>query len=165
VACPNQDDDLAQRGGEFWLRVTAGRAQALVEALDIALDRGGLDKRRKGVVASMRDTLCRIASGKQLQSEPSCWVYVRTYDGHVSKIGHARDLRRRQRRNTDSPQRLRLVAAWRFGSVAEAMEREAEARKRYVRTGDGGAEWVDAEALTIVEHLTQLWGAPQATEF
>ena len=161
MAYPNLDADLVQRDGQLWLRVTRGRAQAVVDALDIALDRGGLDQRRKGTVRAMRDTLARVATGKRLEAEPICWVYVRT-DGRCSKIGHARNLQQRQKRNTDSPQRLRLVAAWRFESVEEAMKRETEARKRYVRAGDGGREWVDAEPTTIVEDLTQLWGAPLA---
>ena len=161
MAGPNQDRDLIRLGGKSWLRITAGRAQAVVEALDVALTADRLDKRRKGVVRSMRHMLAQVASGKRLEAEPSCWVYVRTYDGRPSKIGHARDLRQRQRRNTDSPRRLTLVAAWNFRSIVEAMELEAAARRRYPLIGNGGKEWVDEDATAIVEHLTQIWGAPE----
>ena len=49
--------------GKLYLQVTPGRAQAMVEALGIALESNKLDKRVKGVVTSMRKLLTSEASG------------------------------------------------------------------------------------------------------
>ena len=62
--------------GELYLKVTPGRAQAMLTALDIALASGELDKRIKGVVRAMRELLFAEASGKILERNPSCSVYV-----------------------------------------------------------------------------------------
>lgn len=160
MAAPNDMRDLMRHNGSKWLRITSNRAQAIVDAMDIALATGQLDSRRRGVVRSMRETLACIASGKPLQALPACWVYVRTYEGRPSKIGHARNLDARTRRNTDSPQKLKLVAAWQFETVAEAMSRESAARALFRPAGDGGREWVDANAGKIVSMLKRRWGTP-----
>ena len=153
---------FVQSNGRLWLRVTRGRAQAVVDALDIALDSGAASTgggREPCARCETRWLASPPASGLRLSRFAGC-MFGPT--GVARRFGHARDLQQRQKRNTNSPQRLRLVAAWRFESVEEAMKRETEARKRYVRAGDGGREWVDAEPTTIVEDLTQLSGAPLA---
>jgi hypothetical protein len=48
----------------------------MVEALDIALDTGELDKRVKGVVRATRELLSPVASGQTLERNPYCWVYL-----------------------------------------------------------------------------------------
>ena len=52
---------------------------------------------------------------------------------------------------------------WRFGfaSIAEAMKRETDARKKYKPyVGGGGREWVKANAEKVVADLTRMWGGP-----
>jgi len=151
--------------GKLFLQVTPGRAQALVEALTIALKSDKLDKRIKGVVTSMRDLLDPKASGHTLERNPSCSVYVvpdtAPNGEQLTKIGHALDVRRRFARNTDRPTPLRPLAFWLFASIAEAMEREATARKKYkneIYKGGGGREWVKANAEKVVDDLTELFG-------
>jgi hypothetical protein len=149
--------------GELFLQVTPGRAQAMVAALDIALDSGELDKRIKGVVRAMRELLAPEASGQTLERNPSCSVYVVPDTGpngeQLTKIGHALDVRRRFARNTDRPTPLSVLAWWRFASITEAMEREAAARQLYdPYEGDGGREWVKANAEKVVDDLTELFG-------
>jgi len=57
-----------------------------------------------------------------------------------------------------------VLAAWRFASIAEAMEREDAARKQYkTYDGGGGREWVKANAEKVVADLTRLWGGPDRT--
>jgi hypothetical protein len=114
------------KDGELFLQVTRGRAQAMVEAFDIALESDQLDKRRKGVVRAMRKLLATEASGQTLKRNPSCSVYVVPDTGPngepLTKIGHALDVGRRFARNTDRPTRLSALAWWRFSSIAEAMK-------------------------------------------
>jgi hypothetical protein len=151
--------------GELYLQVTPGRAQAMVEALDIALESDKLDKRIKGVVTAMRALLDPEASGHTLERNPSCSVYVVPDTGpngeQLTKIGHALDVRRRFARNTDRPTPLQPLAFWPFASIAEAMKREAVARKKYeTYHGGGGREWVKASAEKVVADLKGLWGCP-----
>ena len=151
--------------GELYLHVTPGRAQALAEALEIALNTGALDKRKKGVVTAMRELLSAAASGQILERDPSCWVYVVEDvdpDGQrLTKIGHALDVDRRFARSTDRPTPLRPLAAWRFASIAKAMEREAAARKQYkAYDGGGGREWVKVKAGKVVADLKTTLGDP-----
>jgi hypothetical protein len=151
--------------GELYLKITPGRAQAMLTAFDIALGSGGLDKRIKGVVRGMRELLFAEASGKTLERNPSCWVYVVSDGEHLTKIGHALDVERRFARCTDRPTRLHPSAAWRFASIAEAIQREAAARKKYTAfVGDGGREWVEVNAEKVVDNLTTLWGEPEWPE-
>ena len=93
----------------------------------------------------MRDLLSRVASEQTLERNPSCSVYVVDAGPNgeqLTKIGHALDVDRRFARSTDRPTPLRVLAAWRFASIAEAMEREASARKKYetyeVAVGENG---------------------------
>lgn len=131
--------------GELYLHVTPGRAQAMVEALDIALASDMLDKRKKGSVRGMRTLLATGASGQMLECDPACWVYVVKDSGHeeLTKIGHAFDVDRRFARQTDLPTPLIKLVAWKFPSTAEAMKHEADARKQFTTyAGGGGREWV-----------------------
>ena len=151
--------------GELYLKVTPGRAQAMLTALDIALASGQLDRRIKGVVRAMRELLFAEASGKILELNPSCSVYVVKDTGpngeQLTKIGHALDVDRRFARCTDRPRRLEVLAHWRFASIAEAMGREAEARKKYITyDGGGGREWVKVNGEKVVDDLTIVWGSP-----
>jgi hypothetical protein len=151
--------------GELYLQVTPGRAQAIVEALDIALESHNLDKRRKGTITAMRELLSAVASEQTLEPNPRCSVYVAPDTGpngeSLTKIGHALDVRRRFARNTDRPTPLTVLEHWRFASIAEAMEREATARKKYkTYEGGGGREWVEVNAEKVVDDLTMLWGEP-----
>ena len=149
--------------GKMYLKITPGSAQAMLTALDIALASGELDKRMKGVVRGMRELLFAEASGKVLHRNPPCSVYVAKDTGpsgeHLTKIGHALDVDRRFARCTDRPRRLEVLAYWCFSSIAEATERETEARKNYDPfIGDGGREWVRANAEEVVADLTRMWG-------
>ena len=149
--------------GELYLHVTPGRAQALVEALTIALESDQLDKRKKGSVRAMRTLLTTGASGQMLECDPTCWVYVVKDGGHeeLTKIGHAFDVDRRFARKTDRPRPLLKLVAWRFASSAEAMKYETAARKEYeTYHGGGGREWVKANAKKIVDDLTRMWRTP-----
>jgi hypothetical protein len=151
--------------GELYLHVTPGRAQALVEALRIALASDELVKSKKGVVTAVRELLSAVASGQTLERNPSCSVYIVPDTGpdgeQLTKIGHALDVDRRFARCTDRPERLEVLAAWRFASIAEAMKREAAARKDYdTYDGGGGREWVKANAKKVRADLKRLWGEP-----
>jgi hypothetical protein len=53
--------------GELYLHVTPGRAQALVEALRIALASDELVMSKKGVVTAVRELLSAVASGQALE--------------------------------------------------------------------------------------------------
>ena len=151
--------------GKLFLQVTPGRAQAMMEALDIALKSDSLDKRIKGVVSSMRKLLASAASGQSLERNPPCSVYVVPDTGpngeQLTKIGHALNVERRFARCTDRPTALRVVAEWRFASIAEAVKHEAIARNHYKKkayNGGGGREWVRVNAEQVVADLTRMWG-------
>ena len=156
-------DDIIEIDGKKFIRITPGRARHISDALRAGLPE--VDKHAKGVVTSLLRALETFAAGATLKPPPECLVYVRAYeDEGPTKIGHARNLDQRLRRNTDSPRALKLFAAWRFDSVEEAMEREAEARAPYERTGDGGVEWVLARTDDVVARLTAKWGVPERIE-
>jgi hypothetical protein len=67
---------LRKIDGRLYVEITAGRAQALVQALEVALSSDKLDKRTKAVIAAQRSLLATVASGKIIESDPSCWVYI-----------------------------------------------------------------------------------------
>ncbi len=158
------EDALEELGdGELYFRLTPGRAQALLEALNAALSSEELDKRKKGVVTSLYRLLASVTSGKSLLSDPPCWVYVVPDPEHkqLTKIGHALDPDRRFARCTDRPTRLKVKAAWRFSSVEEAMRHEAAAQNAYEPYGgDGGAEWLKVSAEQVIIDLAAKWGRP-----
>ena len=151
--------------GKFYVEVTSGRAQALIEALDIALSSDKLDKRVKGVVSAQRKVFADVASGKIIERNPACWVYIVQDIGpngeKLTKIGHARNVERRFARRTDRPTGLQILAAWRFASVAEAMMRENAARKKYAAyDGGGGEEWLIVNADKVLTDSTSASGDP-----
>jgi hypothetical protein len=157
---------LRKIDGDVWyLKVSPGRARALLKALNIALQSGSLDKSIKGVVSSHRDLLAGVVSGEAKERDPGRWVYIADDIGpekeRLTKIGHARDLVQRFARMTDRPKRLEPKAAWLFDSVAEAMKREQYARQKYPRyDGGGGREWVKAKVETVLNDLKREWGEP-----
>ena len=157
---------LNKINGGFYLKVTPGRAQILVQACDIALSSGKLDKRIKGTVATQRALFASAASGKAVEENPAGWVYV-FRDGprgkKLTKIGHTRNLAQRLSRKTDRTSDIVLVAAWKFGSVEEAEAREQEARAMFPpHRGGGGTEWVVANAEDVLAKLEAKWGRPDA---
>lgn len=157
---------LRKIDGELYMQVTPGRAQALVVALDIALSSDELDKRVKGVITAQRELLAAAASGKTIERNPACWVYIAhdisRHGEKLTKIGHARDVDQRVARQTDRPEPMQLVAAWRFASVADAMKNENNARKRYPKyDGGGGTEYIRADANRVLTDLRAVWGDPQ----
>jgi hypothetical protein len=159
------DSFFRERDGKLYMQVTPGRAQALLEALDVALSSDRLDKRVKAVVTGQRKLLAVAASGNAVERNPACWVYILKDRGprgeKLTKIGHARNVDRRLARKTDRPTGLVLVAAWRFASVLEAMNREGAVRKTFkAYKGDGGTEWLEASAYRVLTHLTAAWGEP-----
>lgn len=152
--------------GGFYLKVTPRRAQILVQALDIALASGKLDKRIKGTVSTHRALFASAASGKAVEENPAGWVYV-LRDGprgkKLTKIGHTRNLAQRLSRKTDRTSDIVLVAAWRFKSVEEAMAREKAARLMFKpHQSGGGTEWVMAKAEDVLAKLSAKWRAPDA---
>jgi T5orf172 domain len=152
-----------RRDGKLCLELTPRRAQALWEALGIALSSDGLDKRQKGVVRAVRELPFSASSGHTLKREARRWVYVaKDVDRNgLTKIGHTINVKRRFARRTDRLTQLQVLAAWRFPSVARAMKHEAAARKKYkAYDGDGGQEWVKADAGKVVADLKRLWGVP-----
>jgi hypothetical protein len=156
---------LREIDNKLYIQVTPRRAQALIQALDIALATNQLDKRIKGIIAAQRELFASAASGQILQHDPSCWVYIVRDRGpqgrELTKIGHARDVVKRFARRTDRLTKLKPLAQWRFNSVAEAMKHEASARSRYKAfAGDGGEEWVDAHVEDVLADLTKAWGNP-----
>jgi hypothetical protein len=157
---------LKKIDGSFYFKVTPGRAQILVQALDIAVESGKLDKRIKGTVTKHRALLASAASGKPVEENPTGWVYV-LRDGprgkKLTKIGHTRNLAQRLSRKTDRTTDIVLVAAWQFASVKEAMTHEKAARTMFDRhEGGGGTEWVVAKPQEVLAALKARWGAPDA---
>ncbi len=154
--------------GELYLHITPGRAQALVEALRIALSSDELDKRKKGVVTGLCRLLSQLAAGQSLENDPSCWVYVvpdPESKQQLTKIGHALNPDRRFARCTDRPTRLKVRAAWKFPSVEVAMQYEADARKEFdPHDGDGGVEWLKVGGEQAVATLTKKWNRPPDRE-
>ena len=160
-------ETLLERGSDdIWrIRVTPGRARALVAALDIALRSGELDKSIKGTVTSHRDLFASVAANEVMERDPARLVYIAADIGpngeELTKIGHARDLVQRFARKTDRLTPLTPRAAWRFDTVGEAMKREHEARARYAAfDGGGGSEWVKAPVERVLVDLREEWGDP-----
>lgn len=160
-------ETLLERGSDYiWrVKVTPGRARALVKALDIALRSGELDKGIKGTVRSHRDLFASVAADEVTQRDPARLVYIAPDIGpngeELTKIGHARDLVQRFARMTDRLTSLKPRAAWRFDTVGEAMKREREARARYdTFDGGGGSEWVKAPVEQVLADLREQWGNP-----
>ena len=147
------------------MKITPGRARALVEALDIALRSGELNKSIKGTVRSHRDLFASVAGNEVTERDPARWVYIAADIGpngeKLTKIGHARDLLQRFARMTDRLTPLKPQAAWRFDAVGEAMKHEREARERYAAfIGGGGREWVKAPVEQVLADLSAEWGDP-----
>jgi hypothetical protein len=160
-------ETLLERGrDDIWrVKVTPGRARALVEALDIALRSGELDKSFKGTVTSHRNLFASVAAGEAMQRNPTRFVYIASDIGpngeELTKIGHARDLVQRFARMTDRLTPLKPRAAWRFDTMRAAMKREREARERYEAfDGGGGSEWVRVPVEKVLFDLTEEWGNP-----
>jgi T5orf172 domain len=157
---------LNKINGSFYLKITPGRAQIIAQALEIALASGKLDKRIKGTVSKHRALFASAASGKSVEENPAGWVYV-LRDGprgkKLTKIGHTRNIAQRLSRKTDRTTDIVFVAAWKFGSVREAMAREKAARRMFKpHLGGGGTEWVEAKAEEVLAKLTAKWKAPDA---
>ena len=129
------ETQLENKDGVWRMKVTPNRARALMEALDIALRSGEIDKAVKGVITAHRNLLAGVASGEVRERDPARWVYIVPDTGPhgeaVTKIGHARDLKQRFARMTDRFTPIKPIAAWRFESVGEAMAHEISARKKY----------------------------------
>ena len=122
-----ETDSIFQKyDGILYLKVTPGRAQIIMEALDLALASGKLDKRIKGTVTTHRELFALAASGKAVEKNPPGFVYV-LKDGPLTKIGHTRNIDRRLARQTDRPTPLTFIAAWSFASVQEAVAHETAA--------------------------------------
>jgi predicted GIY-YIG superfamily endonuclease len=154
--------------GKWRLKVTPRRASALVEALEIALESGNLDQGIKGVVSTHLDLFASVASSEVKERDPARFVYIAQDTGAqgdgLAKIGHARDLKQRFARMTDRVTPMKLIAAWRFGSRAEAMARERSAQQAYEPCGyGGGSEWVMASVETVLADLKAKWGAPDVS--
>lgn len=159
------ETQLEIRDGIWRMKVTLNRARVLVEALDIALRSGEIDKAVKGVITAHRNLLAGVASGEIRERDPARWVYIVPDTGPhgeaVTKIGHARDLKQRFARMTDRLTPIKPIAAWHFELVDEAMAHEISARKKYDSfDGGGGREWVKARAEQVVADLTADWGEP-----
>ena len=156
---------LEEIDGDLYLKVTPRRARALSEALNIVLRSGSLDKSTKGIITVHCKLFEEVASDQFEERNPARWVYIVKDIGEhgeeLTKIGHARDLVQRFSRMTDRPTRLKPKAAWRFSTVAEAMEREHSARQKYdPYKGDGGREWVKARVDSVLVDLREAWGKP-----
>lgn len=105
--------------GELYLHITPGRAQAMLDALRVALSSNKIDKRKKGVITAVCGLLNNVASGQTLERNPNCWVYVVPDIGpngeQLTKVGHALDVDRRFARSTDRP-----TQGWRLGSSVQS---------------------------------------------
>ena len=112
----------------------------------------------------MRELLFAQASGKVLHRNPPCSVYVAKDTGPSGE--HLTKDRTRTRCSSAVCSLYRSPRGgskcwryWCFSSIAEATEREAETRKNYDPfIGDGGREWVRANAEEVVADLTRMWG-------
>ena len=159
-------ENVLKKDGEVWyLKVTPNRARALVEALNIALQSGSLDKSIKGVVTSHRNLFASVSSGEPNERDPARYVYIARDIGpqrqEITKIGHTRDLTQRFARMTDRSTSLKPRAAWRFKSAAEAEKHEQEARQKYhAFDGGGGTEFVKAKIDNVFADLRAKWGEP-----
>jgi predicted GIY-YIG superfamily endonuclease len=124
--------------------------------------------RHQRVVSTHLDLFASVASSEVKERDPARFVYIAQDTGAqgdgLAKIGHARDLKQRFARMTDRVTPMKLIAAWRFGSRAEAMARERSAQQAYEPCGyGGGSEWVMASVETVLADLKAKWGAPDVS--